>query len=464
MILYKYILKAHFLPFTFSVITLICIFILQFMMKFADRLVGKGLDTWVVMKLISFNLAWMVVLVVPMATLVAALMAFGNLSQNNEITILKSSGVSLFRLMLAPFVASVVLGYLLFLFNNDVLPDANHQAKVLMMDISRQKPTLSLDPGYFSQDVTNYAILARGIDQNSNQLTSVTIYDYSNPQKVNVVTAERGRIYYSADNAKLMMDLSNGEIHETDAAQTGMYRKLIFEQHRIAMPADQFTFQQTGPGAPRGERELSVQSMQAIVDSITLLRDNFLEKSSNDIYSYMNLDTSVIIPVPAFSPSDTASVQVYARAIEQVRTTKNVIASNLKRVEYMQGEINKYDVEIYKKYALPAACVIFILIGAPLGVMVKKGGFGTAASISLFFFLIYWAFLIGGEKLAERDFFSPFLGMWAANIVLGIAGIIITYKVLKESTTISFAWSRKFLPKQWQEIEEIDEHIADELT
>jgi len=120
------------------------------MMKFADRLVGKGLDTWLIVQLVVYNLSWMVVLVVPMSTLVATLMAFGNLSQNNEVTIMKSSSISLYRMMLAPLLASIVVGYLLFLFNDKVLPDANHQAKILMSDISMKKPTLSLEPGFFS--------------------------------------------------------------------------------------------------------------------------------------------------------------------------------------------------------------------------------------------------------------------------------------------------------------------------
>ena len=138
MILYRYILRNHFAPFFFSAFTLMCIFILQFMMKFADRLVGKGLDTWVILKLIAFNLAWMVVLVVPMAALVSTLMAFGNMSQNNEITIIKSSGTSLYKMMSPVLITSIIIGYLLFVFNDDVLPDANHQAKVLGQDISRK--------------------------------------------------------------------------------------------------------------------------------------------------------------------------------------------------------------------------------------------------------------------------------------------------------------------------------------
>ena len=127
---------------------------MQFLMKFADKLVGKGLNYWIITKLIVFNLSWMLVLVIPMATLVASLMAFGNLSQNNEVTIMKSSGVSLYKMMAAPFFASIIVAYLLFLFNNDVLPDANYQAKLLMQDISRQKPTLSLEPGFFSKEVS----------------------------------------------------------------------------------------------------------------------------------------------------------------------------------------------------------------------------------------------------------------------------------------------------------------------
>ncbi|HSP87774.1 MAG TPA: LptF/LptG family permease, partial [Ignavibacteriaceae bacterium] len=170
MLLHKYILRAHLVPFIFSLLTLFCIFLLQFLMKFADRLVGKGLDTWVIIQLIIFNLSWMVALVVPMATLVATLMAFGNLSQNNEITIIKSSGVSLYKMMIAPIIAGIIVAYLLVLFNNDVLPDANHQAKLLMQDISRKKPTLSLEPGIFSQEVSNYAILARDVDSKSNNL------------------------------------------------------------------------------------------------------------------------------------------------------------------------------------------------------------------------------------------------------------------------------------------------------
>jgi lipopolysaccharide export system permease protein len=422
-------------------------------MKFADRLVGKGLDGWVITKLIAYNLSWMVVLVVPMASLVATLMAFGNLSQNNEVTIMKSSGISLYKMMIPPFLASVVVAILLFQFNNDVLPDANHQAKILMSDISRTKPTLSLEPGFFSQEVNNYAILVRAIDQKTNWLYQITIYDYSNGAKINVVTADSGKIFFSKDQSKLLMDLYHGEIHESDVQNTTMYRKLEFEKHIIAMDGDQFSFQQSGPTS-RGERELSVNDMQAIADSLKKGLNENHRNFNNEVYRHLFIDsTDVNIPAKINSENKLGRSPelIYLRAIDKVRTVKNIVMSNFNRVEWSKRELEKYEVEIYKKYALPVACIIFVLIGAPLGVMVRKGGFGVAAGISLFFFLIYWAFLIGGEKLSERGFFSPFIGMWAANIVLGIVGIILTIKTNKEAKTITFNFFKKLIPKKFRQ-------------
>jgi lipopolysaccharide export system permease protein len=432
------------------------IFLLQFMMKFADRLVGKGLDTWVLIKLIVFNLSWMLVLVIPMATLVATLMAYGNFSQNNEVTILKSSGVSLYKMMAAPFIASIFLAVLLFLFNDKVLPDANHQARILMQDISQQKPTLSLEPGFFSQEVSNYAILVREINSSTNELSGVTIYDYTTPSKINVVTATKGKIYFTADQKNLIMDLWNGEIHESDVKSSGLYRKLIFDKHRIVMDGSQFSFHQS-QGGIRGERELGVDTMKAIVNNYMAEREqhiNFLKAETNKFFF---TDSSFISAYP--NPVKVVNDRlVLARVLDKIRTAKNNVTSKARSVEFADREIEKYDVEIYKKYAIPVACIVFILIGAPLGVMVRKGGFGVAASISLLFFLIYWAFLIGGEKLAERGFFSPFIGMWAANFLLGFLGIMLTIKTNRETVTITFNFLKKLVPKRFRLQQQTDEN------
>ena len=422
-------------------------------MKFADRLVGKGLDTFIVLQLIAYNLAWMIVLVVPMACLVATLMAFGALSQNNEITIIKSSGASLWKMMIGPLAASVILCYLLILFNNNVLPDANHKAKLLTFDISRTKPTLSLEPGLFSQEVTNYAILVREIDKNSNELDGVTIYDYTDPSKINVVTAEKGKIYFSKDQTKLVMELERGEIHESETMRKNMYRKLVFSNHRITMNADQFSFQQSTPGGPRGDRELSSRDMKYIIDSLQTIKNSQTLALANETGKYFFIDSTLKESKAYYKTAD--KEYLYSTTIEKMNTARNVIVSNVKRVEFTKGEINKYWVEIHKKYSLPAACIVFVLIGAPLGVMTRKGGFGMAASISLFFFLIYWAFLIGGEKLADRNLLSPFLGMWSANFLIGAIGILLTMKSVRETITLEFSWFKKLIPKTWRPQEEV---------
>lgn len=422
-------------------------------MKFADKLVGKGLDTWIVVKLITYNLAWMVVLVVPMAVLVATLMAFGAMAQNNEITIMKSSGVSLYKMIAGPLAASIVVGVLLIFFNNDVLPDANHQAKILMMDIQQKKPTLSIEPGVFSQEVDNYAILARTMDQTKNKMYGVTIYDYTNPYKINIVTAKEGLLYFSNDQTKLLMDLKNGEIHESGVSDTKLYRKLLFNNHRIAMDAQEFSLQQSGPGVQRSDRELSAPDMLMIVDSLKQLKFKYFtsfQKITNKIF----LGDSLAAAIKGEVRQTYALNDNYTNLIERVKNVKNEVLSSFLQVDFVNKEIDKFMVEVHKKYSIPAACIIFILLGAPLGVITRKGGFGMAASVSLFFFLVYWASLIGGEKLADRGLMTPFWGMWSANILMGVVGILLTKKVANETVTLDFSFFKKFIPKTWQQSEE----------
>ena len=450
MIIDKYILKNHALPFLFSSFVLMAVLLLQFLMKFADRLVGKGLDIIIIIKLIAYNLAWMLVLVVPMAVLISTLMAFGNLAQNNEVAVLKASGVSLYRMMLAPMIATILVGVLLIQFNNYVYPEANHAAKILMQDISRKKPTLSLVPGVFSHEVPNYSILAREIERESNKLKNLTIYDRSTPTKTNIVTAKEGVIYFSKDQKKLILDLIDGEIHESQIANRAEYRILKFEKHKISLPGDDFTFQQTGPGAPRGDRELGAPALLALADSVSVFRKEYLLDYSQKVHDTFISDS---IALKQFYDARILKPSVNLAKVENViRNAENNIKASVYRIEANLKSINRFWVEIHKKYSLPFACIVFLLIGAPFGTMVRKGGFGMAAGVSLFFFLIYWAFLIGGEKLADRGFFSPFWGMWSGNIVFGIFGIYLTIKAAKERVTLNFEFFNKFLPKQMHSI------------
>lgn len=450
MIIHRYILRNHIVPFLLSVFVLISVFLLQFLMKFADQLIGKGLSAWVIIKLISYNLAWMVVLVVPMAVLIATLMAFGTMSQNNEVAILRASGMSLYKMIIAPLIGAVLIAYLLIQFNNEVYPDANHAARILMQDITRKKPTLSLVPGVFSQEVPNYSLLARKIDPISNELQDLTIYDYSDHGSINIITANRGVIYFSRDREKLILDLWEGEIHTSDMFERDDYRKIHFNKHKIGMPGSQFLFRQSALGGERGDRELGAAEMKSIIDSLMVTRATYNERLSKSLADHFSADT-VRFRFSGRNPSRDL-ITAYIRAENQLKSVRNIVLADIQRLEDNQTLINSYWVEIHKKYSIPVACIVFILIGAPLGTMTRKGGIGVAAGVSMLFFLVYWAFLIGGEKLADRALLSPFWGMWGANFFLGGLGILLMIKSARERTTISFDFLIKLVPKKLRQI------------
>lgn len=418
------------------------IFLLQFLIRFADRIIGKGLDTVIVIKLIVYNMAWMIALIVPMSILVAILMTFGGLSQNNETTALKASGVSLYRLTFPVFLFSAVVFFLLVQFNNKVYPDANYNARVLIQSINAKKPTLALTPGVFSQEINNVAILAKDVDSKSDEMRRVIIFDYNDPLKTNIVTAESGNIYFSSDQKKLIIDLKRGEIHESNNIDNKTYRKLNFQKHRIYLSGEQFSFQQL-ESSIRGERELSASQIKEIIDSLAKVESNYERTQKTNLRKYFLItyleSSQKIIPSRA---------AIYFRALDHIRISKNIAVSFQDQKNYLKRLMSEYEVEYHKKYSIPFACIIFVLIGAPLGVMIRKGGFGPAATTSLIFFVIYWAFLIAGEKLAEREILSPFWGMWSANFFLGILGLYMLFRAAKETPYIDITPIKNFLSKK----------------
>ncbi|MDA3861279.1 MAG: LptF/LptG family permease [Melioribacteraceae bacterium] len=453
MLIFKYILKAHIGPFLFSVLTLMSVFLLQFFMKFADKLIGKGLDTIIIVKLVTYNLAWMLILVVPMAVLVSTLMAFGSMAQNNEIAVLKASGMSLYKMIIPPLLGSIVIAGLLILFNNYVYPDANHAARVLAQDITKKKPTLSLVPGVFSQEIPNKSILARSINRKTNELGNLTIYDKSDSKSISVVTAKKGKLYFTKNQSNLILDLYDGEIHTSNNYDFSTYRKIIFERHKIAMDASLFSFSQDSNRTNRrGDRELSATSMLGLVDSLTIIKTKYENELLEKLGTHF---------IASSNPSRETRVRkskkyIYLRVGDKIKAAKGTIHSSKGRLVYNAKRINNYWVEIHKKYSIPVACILFILVGAPLGAMTRKGGFGVAAGISLIFFLTYWAFLMGGEKLSDRGLLSPFWGTWSANVILLFLGSYLTFKSAKERVSINFDFLTKIIPKKFRIVS--DEH------
>ncbi len=446
-----YILRAHIGPFLFSFFTVMFLFLLQFVMKFIDQLIGKGLTAWVIIELVALNLAWMIVLAVPMSVLVATLMAFGEMSSRNEITIMKASGMSIYRMMAPVISAAALVALFLVWFNNYVLPEANHRLKTLTIDIRRKKPTLTIVAGVFSQDISGYSILVRKTFEQSNEIEGVTLYDYTNPNMNVVVTAERGNISFSKDYRKLIMDLQQGEINELEFQQKTGYRKIRFASHRIVMDVEGFDFERSAEGTfSRGDREMGAGAMMAVVDSLSrdkrAMERQVQERISREFLQILGDSGTAAAGRTATLPGRTP----LAAALARTQYLNGYIANEIQRLDFIKRQINQYEVEIHKKYAIPAACVVFVLVGLPLGIMSRRGGFGVAASLSLGFFVLYWACLIGGEKLADRNVTTPFLGMWIANIFIGILGVILTVKIGRETVVIQWDSIRRLIPLSWR--------------
>jgi lipopolysaccharide export system permease protein len=448
MLLSRYILRAHTGPFLFSVVTLMFIFLLQFVMKFIDQLVGKGLTAWVIMELVALNLAWMLVLAVPMSVLVAVLMAFGDLSSRNEITAMKAGGVSIYRMMMPVVLAGIAIGGIMVWFNNDVLPDSNHRLKALTTDIRRKKPTIALVDGVFSQDIPGYSLLVRKASQTGNDLEGVTLYDYSNPTMNVVITAVRGTISFSPDFRKIILYLEDGEIHELNLQDMAAYRKIRFTRHRIAMQVEGFDFERSQASAfSRGDREMGAPEMIAVVDSL----DRVQAGMEKELAVMTAAEMTAVgagrwgTALPMGSIPGAAEPQ---NALIRTRNLTANVTTELFRIDAVERQMDQYWVEIHKKYSIPTACIVFVLVGVPLGVMARRGGFGIAATLSLGFFVMYWACLIGGEKLADRAILSPFWGMWIANIVIGALGCYLTYRVGREALLIDWSVFQRLLPRR----------------
>lgn len=446
-IINRYILRQHIAPFIFGTALVMLLFLMQFLINHLDKFIGKGLSLWIIIQLIAFQLAWMLTLAVPMGTLFSTLMTFGNLSSNSEITIIKASGGSLFFMMRPIIIAGIFITAFVFWFNDYVLPESNQQAKILMSDISRKKPTFALESGQFSSELTGYTILARQVDSLTGKMTDITIYDKSKFNTYNIINADSGYIRPNATFEQMILSLYNGEVHQNFSTQPNAYRVTDFQSLIVRINAEEFAFKRSSADMfARGDREMNISDMQKIVSGI----DTNLKLRQDEFYDIIRLHFNYIMygkgNYYGFEMSDYRfGDSAQTRRVVMLRNVEILMdnfysstVATVNMIESLKNRKNQFIVEIQKKYAIPFACLIFILIGAPLGIVIRKGNFGVSAILSLAFYIFYWICLIGGEKLADRNLISPILGMWLGNIVIGIFAILLTIRINYETFGIKF--------------------------
>jgi lipopolysaccharide export system permease protein len=442
-ILYRYIFQEHVGPFFFGLAVIMFILVMDFILEVLNMIIGKGLNVFVILQIFVLNLAWMLALAIPMAVLVSTLMAFGRFSQDNEITALKATGVSLYRLVLPALVASVILSVGMIFFNDRVLPELNHRARLLMTDIHQKRPTWNLKENVFIDEIPGYNILVKKVDPQSSDVEGVTIYDQTNRRVPRTILAQKGKVEFTPDGGTLVFRLFNGEIHETDDKDPQRYRRISFDKQTIYVHDAGSRLTRSNSDYRTDREKTSRQMLEEVRKmeaEVTASRQRAVETANVAWKKVANLPDSnrMVIEEKA----------ILEKLIKENQVVLNQILTEEQNVKNKRRFTNSLLVEVHKKYALAVACVVFILLGAPLGVMARKGGMAVGLGLSLGFFVLYWAFLIGGEELADRQIIPAFWAMWSANILIGVSGIYILVKSAKETKFISWAWTDKLIPKK----------------
>mgnify|MGYP000260781662 CR=1 FL=1 len=458
MILYRYIIRQHILPFLYSLSIIIFIFIMQLAVDLLDRILSKGLDFSTILEIFLANLAWMFALAVPMAVLTACLMAFGQMSADNEILAIKASGLNLYNLLTPVFLAALVMTLLLIEFNNRVLPDANHRTSSLMADISRKKPAALIEPKVLIRDFNNYAIHVNDVLGRTGKVWGVKIFQDIPGEDPVTTAADSGELHVTRDEKYIQVTLYNGETHRIDKENAQEYFVGRFDRQVIFIENIDSGLKRTERDF-RGDREKSAGDMLSEVAVFKDQRRQYLREHEEALTLLqahaVTLDsmTSAQQPVKPLDSITTyqqwlASLKGPANdAVRTLTAAQHRLERTIRRVRQQDLKISQYMVEVHKKYSIPFTCIVFVLIGAPLGIMAKRGGLGVGASYSVFFFVVFWAFLIGGESMADRLLVSPAVAMWSGNALIAACGLFLIIRMVRETVFISYlplqrAWYR----------------------
>ena len=436
----KYLFKQSLIPFLLSVAVITTVLFLQFLIRAVDRFLGKGLDALTIFEYLYLNLAWIIALSVPMSLLISSVMTFGRMAQQNEITALKSAGVNLYNIIKPALWFGAMVATALCFFNNFILPEMNYNARLLARDIYKKKPELSIEPGYFVDMIPQYTMIVKEMD--GKDFKDVKIFSKNQKSEQTTIYANQGSL--SSDGNMITIDLQDGEIHEIDLSDYDYYRKIRFKTHQIIISMDDLMLNRTSE-SNRTDREMRVPQMIQEIEKnkilinqiydrienvkkeigITNPNANTLEIIENEIELLKEKKANIIkedrdynedVPVSAFENKD------YILSLtNNARQFKNEFTL----IENYEKTNNKFKVEIHKKFTLAIACILFTMVGAPLGILVRNGGMTIASGLSIAFFLVYYILLIWGEQLADRNLINPGLGSWLPNIILFVSGMII---------------------------------------
>jgi lipopolysaccharide export system permease protein len=448
-LIYKHLLKTTVGPFFFGFFVITFVLMIEVLFRYIDLFVSKGIPFLMATEVLALSLGHTFALSIPMAVLVAVLMGVGQLASDHEITALKASGIGLFAVLRPLLIGAGFITLALTAYNHFVFPESNHRLANLLFDIYRKKPMIDIREQVFTEMNDQTTIHVRKKDDRTGRIMGVTIIQKNEPGDTapRLTTAEWGRIIPKHENNALLIELHNGETHEfPEAEDPTKYQIIRFTQQDILLPDMEQDFQESDRTA-RGDREMNLTALRAAADQEAQHQEEIVTRTAQLPLELMAQQWKLLDPqerLPLIGradgfqgPHDEAFRRSKLLATRQnVMMTANKASYQEKIRRNYRAKENRFRVEFHKKFAIPFACLVFVLLGIPMAVTTARSGKGVSVSIALAIYLVYYLFLVGGEKLADRGLLDPFLAMWMANLSLGAIGIPIFIRTIRESTLL----------------------------
>lgn len=474
--LHLLVLRSFLGPFLLTFFIVIFVLVMQFLFKYINDLIGKGLEFKIIAEFMLYLSTSMVPLALPLALLMAALMTFGNLGEFNELTALKSSGISLQRIMMPLMILTILISIGAFFFSNYVLPVANLKMRSLLYDIQRQRPEFQIIEGVFYNGIEGYSIRIGDKSHKSGMLYDIRIYDHSRKHGNTTVTfADSGTMKLTEDERYLVITLFSGRSYDDLDPEKQSRRDYTYPQRRDKFQEQIMTIEMKGFELNRTDESLfrgnynmmSLAQLRHVEDSIlsdiheinygltsTLERTTYLNyrrasgRHKQNPADTLALSVLVLNGDSLFNTmSNSHKLHVTGQAITQARSSLNYVTTSYVNSDSKIRRLRKYQIEIQRKFTLSFACFIFFFIGAPLGAIIRKGGLGMPTVISVLFFLVYYVISLSGEKFVRESIISPFQGMWISAAVLLPLGIFLTYKAATDAAIMNMETYSNFIQK-----------------
>lgn len=432
---------------------------MQFFWLYIDDLVGKGLDTFIILKLVGLVSVSMLTTAIPLALLFSSIMTFGNLGESFELIAIKSAGIPLIRFMRPLFIFALVLSGVAFLLANNIIPVSQMRLTTLKYEIIVSKPAIDLKEGVFYDKIDGYVIKLGKKESNDSVIRDIVIFEKRFGLQDNMIMAKSGVMRVTPDKKFLEFILYNGWRYQEKgfrATTNTEFTRLNFKEYKKVFDLKTFQMNKTSD-IIYDPKMLSVRQLEHAIDSIQTMDSFFIKKARTETYPYLRFmlykDSAQVYQQVKTVPTKNmdAIIQGIDRAsiIEsagyQFSSLQNNLLSLATIYKEQQHSETMHAIEWHRKFTLSFACIVLFLIGAPLGSIIRKGGLGTPMVFAIAFFVVFFLLNNFGEKLAKSGQWSVYAGMWLSSMFLIPVGLFLTYKAMRDAQLFNQEFYYRFL-------------------